>query len=46
MGKISISISDELEEKVRRKAMKKYGMKKGYLSRAASEALEMWLKHS
>jgi len=44
MGKISVSISNELEEKVRRKAMKEFGMKKGYLSKAVIEALEAWLK--
>jgi len=44
MGKITVSIPDDLEEKVRIKAMKKWGMKKGYLSKAVSEALEQWLK--
>jgi hypothetical protein len=44
MGKISISISDDLEEKVRKTAMKKFGMKKGYLSKAVIEALKLWLK--
>ena len=44
MGKISISIPDDLEQKLRIKAMKKFGIKKGYLSKAAIEALELWLK--
>jgi len=44
MGKITVSIPDDLEEKVRIKAMKKWGMKKGYLSKAVLEALEQWLK--
>jgi len=44
VGKITVSIPDDLEEKVRIKAMKKWGMKKGYLSKAVSEALEQWLK--
>jgi hypothetical protein len=44
MGKISVSISDELEEGVRKKAMKEFGMKKGYLSKAVIKALEKWLK--
>jgi len=44
MGKISVSIPDDLEKKVRIKAMKKWGMKKGYLSKAVLEALEQWLK--
>jgi len=45
MGKMSVSIPDDLEEKVRIKAMKKWGMKKGYLSKAVLEALEQWLKN-
>jgi hypothetical protein len=44
MGKISVSISDELEEKLRQKAIKEFGIKKGYLSQAVIKALELWLK--
>jgi len=44
MGKISVSLPNELEEKVRKKAMKEFGMKKGYLSKAVIKALESWLK--
>lgn len=44
MGKISASISDELEEKVRQKAIKEFGIKKGYLSNAVIKALEEWVK--
>jgi hypothetical protein len=44
MGKISVSIPDNLEEKIRIKAMKKFGMKKGYLSKVVIETLELWLK--
>ena len=44
MGKISVSIPDYLEKKVRVKAMKKFGMKKGCLSKAVTEALEQWVK--
>ena len=44
MGKISVSLPDELEEKVRIKAVKKFGLKKGYLSNAVTEALKEWLK--
>jgi hypothetical protein len=44
VGKISISIRDDLEEKLRTKAMKKFGMKKGCLSKAVEEAVESWLK--
>ena len=44
MGKISVSLPDDLEKKIRIKAMKKFGMKKGYLSKAVIEALEYWLE--
>jgi hypothetical protein len=44
MGKISVSISDELEEKVRQKAIKEFGIKKGYLSMAVTKALEQWIR--
>ena len=44
MGKISVSLSNGLEEKVRQKAIKEFGIKKGYLSKAVIKALESWLK--
>jgi len=44
MGKISVSLPDELEEKVRKKAIKEFGIKKGYLSNAVIKALESWLE--
>jgi hypothetical protein len=44
MGKISVSISDELEQRLRQKAIKEFGIKKGYLSMAVIKALELWLK--
>ncbi len=34
---------DELEEKFREKAMKKYGYTKGALKKAANEALRHWV---
>lgn len=44
MGKISISMPDELEDKLRKRAMEKFGMKKGCLSKAIEEAVKAWLK--
>jgi hypothetical protein len=44
MGKISVAMPNDLEERVRQKAIKKFGIKKGYLSKAVIEALESWLK--
>ena len=44
MGKISVSIPNNLEKELRIKAMEKFGMKKGYLSKAVIEALKSWLE--
>ncbi len=46
MAKISVVIPDELEKKLRLKAMEKFGMRKGYLSKALIEAIERWLKEA
>jgi len=46
MAKISVVISDELEKKLRVEAMQKFGMRKGYLSKALIEAIERWLKEA
>jgi hypothetical protein len=43
MGKISVSLSNDLEEKVRKKAIAEFGIMKGYLSKAVIKALESWL---
>jgi len=44
MGKISASLPNDLEEKVRKKAIKEFGIRKGYLSKAVIKALESWLE--
>jgi hypothetical protein len=44
MDKISVSLPNDLEEKVRKKAIKKFGIRKGYLSKAVIKALELWLE--
>jgi hypothetical protein len=43
MGKISVSLPNKLEERVRQKAIKEFGIRKGYLSKAVIKALELWL---
>lgn len=43
MGRISAVISDELEKKLRLKALEKYGGKKGDLSKAVEEAIKTWV---
>jgi len=44
MGKIVISVPDELEEKFRQKAFKRFGPKRGFLLKAIVEAMKEWLE--
>jgi hypothetical protein len=43
MGRIAVILSDELEKKLRLKALEKFGGKKGDLSRAVEEAVKTWI---
>ena len=43
MGRISVEISDELEKKLRIKAIEKFSGKKGDLSKAVEEAVKKWV---
>ncbi|MBN2334922.1 hypothetical protein JXL21_05140 [Candidatus Bathyarchaeota archaeon] len=43
MGRISAILSDELEKKLRLKALETFGGKKGDLSRAVEEAVKTWV---
>ena len=43
MPGIRLQIRKELEERFREVAMRRFGFKKGALSRAAEEAIERWL---
>ena len=43
MGRISAVLSDELEKKLRLKALEKYGGRKGDLSRAVEAAVKTWV---
>ena len=43
MGRISAVISDELEKKLRLKALEKYGGRKGDLSKAVEQAIKTWV---
>ena len=43
MGRISAVLSDELEKKLRFKAIEVFGGKKGDLSRAVEEAVKTWV---
>jgi predicted transcriptional regulator len=44
MGTITISVDDEIEERFREVAKKKLGERKGYLGKATTEALEIWIR--
>lgn len=43
MGRMQIVLSDELEDKLRKKAAKEYGLRKGSISQAVEEAIYQWL---
>jgi hypothetical protein len=45
MGKVNLTISDELENAFRETAYKVKGMKKGFLTEATEEAISVWLKY-
>ena len=45
MGEMFLIINDELDKAVRDKAYKRFGPKKGYLSKAGEEAFRMWVKN-
>ena len=46
MGQLNVRIPDELEEKLRFIAAKKFGFKKGAIKRAVIEALEEWVRNN
>jgi hypothetical protein len=45
MGKMNIAIKDETEERFRRAIADYRGLKKGNISKALEEAIEMWIDH-
>ena len=44
MGNINIVLSDNTEERFRQAVAKKLGMKKGNISKALEEAIDLWIK--
>jgi hypothetical protein len=44
VGKLNISLSDELEEKFRKVVFEKFGMKKGNINKAFEEAIDDWIQ--
>lgn len=43
MGKLNIVLDDKKEEKFRRAVFEKKGMKKGNISDAIEEAIDLWM---
>jgi post-segregation antitoxin (ccd killing protein) len=46
MGSVSVSIPDDLEQQLREKGVEKFGLRRGYLSKAVEEAIRLWLKEN
>jgi hypothetical protein len=44
LGKLNLVVSDELETCFRNAVFKKYGMKRGNITKATEEALTDWIK--
>jgi hypothetical protein len=44
MGKLNLVICDELDEQFRSEVAKRLGMRKGNLTKAIEQAIDLWLK--
>ena len=44
MGRMLITIDDELEERFRKTVARIYGVRKGAISKAIEEAIKLWLE--
>jgi hypothetical protein len=45
VGKLSVVVPDDLEKRFRFKVLGRLGSKKGALSMAIAEAMELWIAH-
>ncbi|MGD0175731.1 MAG: hypothetical protein ABSC50_02770 [Candidatus Bathyarchaeia archaeon] len=45
MGKLTLTLNDELEKRFRDEIYKRLGMKKGNMQTAIEEAIELWIKN-
>jgi len=43
MGKITLTLRDDLEKRFREKVFKRLGMKKGNMRLAIEDAIELWI---
>lgn len=44
MGRLNVSVKDDIESKFREKVFKRKGMKKGNLTKALEEAMLLWIE--
>jgi hypothetical protein len=44
MGKLNIVLPDDVEDRFRKAVFQKMGMKKGNLSEAMEQAIDMWIQ--
>ena len=44
MGKITLTLKDDLEKHFREEVFKRLGMKKGNIQIAIEDAIQMWIK--
>jgi hypothetical protein len=44
MGKLNVVLPDDLEDRFRKAVFEKMGMKKGNISEAMEEAIDMWIR--
>jgi hypothetical protein len=44
MGKLTLTLNDELEKRFRDEIYKRLGMKKGNMQIAIEDAIELWMK--
>lgn len=46
MGRVDIILPDDLEAQFREEVFKRFGMKRGNLTKAIQEAIRQWMKQS
>lgn len=44
MASLNLVIDDRLDEELRKKVVKRYGMKRGNIKKAVEEAIHDWIK--
>ena len=46
MGRISVTLPDKLEKELRIKTIERFGGKKGDLTKAVTEAIQIWVANN